>query len=188
LLPSSPATTNLKDATAARKSENENNLAEIAEAGKAIEAVKFAVEHLAEFHGLTKDLKAGTDKGGYDSVVSMLTIVESDFSQQKTLTEKNEKEADSDFKTLGGEINANIAVMQTNIDHFEQEITSDTTARLEKQSEIENIKNQLAAEEKIKSGHEQTCNNTMSFEERNAKREAEIQSLKEALEIIESSN
>jgi len=191
-------------ATEVRSAEKEKNAKTVADAQEAQEAVASAIQILNEFYAkaatstslLQSKHKAKEEPFGDEpyqgmgasggGVIGMLEVIQSDFARLEAETRSAESEGENDFETFGFESDKDKAVKQTDLDHK-------TKTKTEKESELNDTTKDLTATQaeldaalayydKLKP----SCVDAgMSYEERVKQREEEIESLKEALRILE---
>jgi len=193
-----------------RAEEKSENQAAIAEAKEGLKAVKSAIEVLQKFYAKAKkatvDLEsmmqespldaapdAGFDngeaytgaQGGASGILGMLDVIKSDFKRTVSETTSAEEEAQDDFVEFMTETGKSLAekkeAKKQKIDQLDD--TEDKLATAD-----DNIKSQSKIlNEAIKElmDLKPACEDTgMSYEERVARREDEIESLKKALCIL----
>lgn len=177
----------VKEATSMRAEEEKANTAVIKDAAESIEALNGAITTLTEFYGSAAPSFLQTGKQGDTAavIIEILQTAQEDFEKLKQETENAESKAadsyDKDMQAaevakakksaqLEGKTNEKSAVKA------QASQISDDLADAEKALE--------AAQEFLKGVTEACANKAMSFEERQAKREAEIEGLKQALEIL----
>jgi len=194
----------VKEATENRNAEHEKNVATIADAQAATEAVKSALIVLKEFYAKAAEATALLQGQGamddapetFDSsfkgqqassggVVGMLEVIESDFARLESDTSSAEDQAASEFKTFDNDSEVDRASKATGLDmtnklRTRKEGDLATTNKDLKGSQTE-LDAALAYYDKLKP----TCvDSGVNYEDRVERREAEIQSLKEALSIL----
>jgi hypothetical protein len=191
-------------ATTQRSEETEKNSKTISDAEDAQKAVAEAIEILNQFYAKaatataliqqTPDADApetfdapyqgqGAASGG---VMGMLEVIQSDFARLEAETRAAESEGENDFEKFSDESAQDKAVKNTDLDHKQKTLTEkqgslqDTTRDLDStQKELDAA---LAYYDKLKP----SCVDAgLSYEERVKQREEEIESLKEALRILE---
>merc|ERR1712039_933150 len=118
-------------------------------------------------------------------VVGFLEVILSDFARLEAETSSAEDDAASSYEKFMDESNEDIAVKETEIDHKEhkkQDIDAETSS-LKKELELTQKELDAALEyyDKLKPD---CVDHNLSYEDRVRMREEEIQSLKEALEIL----
>jgi hypothetical protein len=191
-------------ATEVRSQEKEKNAKTVADAQEAQEAVASAIQILNEFYAGAAESTSllqskhrlkqpetfdapykgmGAAGGG---ILGMLEVIQSDFARLEAETRSAESEGENDFESFGDESAKDKAVNQTDLEHKEK-------TKTEKESELNDTTKDLAATqaeldaalayyEKLKP----SCVDAgLSYEERVKQREEEIESLKEALRILE---
>eukprot|EP00443_Scrippsiella_acuminata_P049147 CAMPEP_0115428626 /NCGR_PEP_ID=MMETSP0271-20121206/30082_1 /TAXON_ID=71861 /ORGANISM="Scrippsiella trochoidea, Strain CCMP3099" /LENGTH=687 /DNA_ID=CAMNT_0002853741 /DNA_START=78 /DNA_END=2141 /DNA_ORIENTATION=+ len=192
------------EATALRKTEKATNEQTIAEAKAAQAAVERATKVLKDFYGkaseasfvqggagLEQEMQAAShapykgmqsESGG---IVGFLEVILSDFARLETETSSAEDDAASSYQKFMDESNEDIAVKETEMDHKEhkKQDTDAETLTLKKQLQLtqEELDAALAYYDKLKPD---CVDNNLSYEDRVHMREEEIQSLKEALDIL----
>jgi len=196
------------EATKIRNEEKAANTKTIADARDAITAVEKATKVLKDFYGKAADasLLQNTNSGseslreemrvlerapykgmqaGSGGIFGMLEVVLSDFSRLEAETAHAEEKAASVYKRFMNESGENVAVMTTEVEHKtnSRELADEKIAAAKKelaltQEELDKAENY---HEKLK---EECVDTGLSYEERKKAREAEIQSLKEALGIL----
>jgi len=189
-------------ATEIRNAEKAKNEATIKDAKEAQTAVSQALAVLKEFYAKAAEATAlvqgweddapetfdkpytgmGAEGGG---VVGMLEVIASDFARLESDTTSAEEQAASEYKTFMNDSEVDKATKSTEIDmksktktRKEGELTTTKKDLKGTQAELDAA---LAYYEKLKP----SCVDAgVSYEERVQRREAEIQSLKEALSIL----
>jgi len=189
-------------ATDMRAKENAKNTATIADAKAAQEAVKSALTVLKDFYAKAAEATAlvqgpmddapGTFDTGFQGqqaesggVIGMLEVIASDFARLESDTSTAEDSAADEYKTFNGDSAVDRATMAQDSENKQKlktrkegDLTSTNKDLKGAQAELDAA---LAYYDKLKP----TCVDAgVSYEERVARREAEIQSLKEALNIL----
>jgi hypothetical protein len=185
-----------------RAKENTKNTATIADAKAAQEAVKSALTVLKDFYAKAAEATAlvqgpmddapSTFDTGFQGqqaesggVIGMLEVIASDFARLESDTSTAEDSAADEYKTFTSDSAVDRAATAQDSDNKQKlktrkegELTSTNKDLKGSQSELDAA---LAYYDKLKP----TCVDAgLSYEERVARREAEIQSLKEALNIL----
>eukprot|EP00933_Yihiella_yeosuensis_P031883 TRINITY_DN25489_c0_g1_i1.p1 TRINITY_DN25489_c0_g1~~TRINITY_DN25489_c0_g1_i1.p1 ORF type:complete len:706 (-),score=216.34 TRINITY_DN25489_c0_g1_i1:148-2070(-) len=145
-----------------------------------LEGVKIALKVLRDYY---------KGKGGATGIIGMLEVCESDFAKSLSDMKKGEKTASDDFKKESNE-------MKQEKIRQEQDIKYKTEAaeRLDKdladvQSDSDSVAEEMAAIIDYSNGIEGECSETKeSFAEKVAKRQAEIDGLKQALDTLKEEN
>merc|ERR1719433_454207 len=197
------------EAAKIRQEEKTANTKTIADAKDAIMAVEKATKVLKDFYGKVADaslLQSANSNGeslreemraverapykgmqaGSGGIFGMLEVVLSDFSRLEAETSHAEEKAASAYEKFMNESEENVAVMTTEVEHktSSRELADEKNGVATKelaltQEELDKAKNYY---EKLK---EECVDTGLSYEERKKAREEEIQSLKEALSILE---
>jgi chromosome segregation ATPase len=184
-------------ATEIRTQEHENFMKVESDYSQASEAVDDAIDALKEYYGslslaqiATKDDQpalGGAKKDSAGGIVSILETMGEDF--RKTLKEarSDEKEAQHAFDTMVNENNVAEAAKQSEIQASESEMKSLKVSIHDLSSDHKMASSELAAINEYVSKLKPQCEGrVVPYEERKAKREAEISGLKDALSIIAS--
>merc|ERR1719504_428792 len=113
-------------------------------------------------------------QSGSGGIMGMLEVILSDFARLETETQESENSAASTYETFMNESNEDVAVKETEIEHKskKQDQTTENIAQLDKA---------LDYYEKLKA---ECVDLGVSYEERVKMREEEIQSLQEALKVL----
>merc|ERR1719337_216450 len=186
------------EATAIRTTEHEEYLVASKDFKDSAEAVAKAIEVLKNFYeGSFIQLSATThlkskqpELGGAKSdiahtIISVLEMSEEDFTTLLAETEATEDEAAKAFKTLSDENKVSKVTKETEAKGKASEVKSLTVQLEHSKEDHASVSTEfdavLAYIDKLKPQCEEKA---MSYEEKKAKREAEIAGLKEALEIL----
>jgi len=193
------------EATKIRNDEKEVNTKTVADAKEAQTAVEAATRILKEFYTKAADaalLQGGGEisqtmseaskvpyeglQGESTGVLGMLDVILSDFARLEADTLSAEDQAVAAYEKFMAESNENIAVKETEIKHKtnKKQQTDDKNLSLSKQRKLtqEELDAALGYYDKLKAD----CVDTnLSYEDRVKAREAEIQSLQEALKMLQ---
>jgi len=196
-------------ATEIRVAEKQKNADTIADAKVAIAAVEKATGVLREFYakaagatafsqmistGVTDEAPQtfdkpykGQDEDGQGGVIGMLEVILSDFQRLEAETTDGEAAAQREFDQFTADSSQNKAVKNTEVNHKTDEIAKLNADTADAQTDLTSTKEELDAAvayfEKLKP----SCIDTnASYEDRVARRKAEIESLHEALDILSS--
>jgi hypothetical protein len=196
----------LSKATAQREEESAENAATISEAEEGKDAVKMAIDILSKFYNKAKDAKvelvqqvpegempdAGFE-GAYQGsqaksggIMGMLDVILSDFERTMKETAAAEKKAQQEFIEFERTTKVSIAQKETAKETKETELDNVKTAHNENMDDL--ISTQDLFDKALQELEElkPACVDTgMSYEERVARREQEIEALKEALCILD---
>lgn len=198
----------LAEATQQRNEENAKNTQTVQDAKEAQEAVTQAIIVLKRFYdkaatatslaqtsGPAEDAPETFDKsyqGMQDEnsgVVGLLEVIHTDFARLESETSASEAAANREFKQFKNDSELDAAVKKTQVENDEglkqKHTTSLGATRKDLAGTQEELDAALAYYEKLKPS---CVDSGATYEERVAKREEEIQSLKEALAIILGSN
>jgi septal ring factor EnvC (AmiA/AmiB activator) len=192
-------------ATENRAAEKEKNTATIADAQAATAAVSQATTVLKEFYakaaastaltqmqteGPADDAPDTFDKpftgvGGEGGIVGMLEVILSDFERLESDTTTAEDSAEKEFASFSADSSKDKAVKNMDIKHKTDKQTKLEADVSEAKGDLKSVKEELDAAmayfEKLKP----SCMDAgESYEDRVARRKAEIESLKEALKIL----
>jgi hypothetical protein len=191
------------EAKAIRAKETKTNAKTVADAKVAQQAVSQALAVLKEFYGKAADATALMQQpsadapGTWDSkytgmqagnggVVGMIEVIQSDFVRLETETASEEASAAKEHQQFLDDSSEDKAVKEAEIAHLNKRRARNENNKNSTQKELNVTEEELSAAmdyfEKLKP----TCMpEPMSWEERKAKREEEIASLKEALTILD---
>merc|ERR1719265_2664402 len=177
--------TAVSKATAIRSEEKEKNTVTVADAKVASEATARAVQVLKDFYGSQAEgsVAQGSSSTG---VLGMLEVIASDFVRLETETTSAEDKAASEYTSFMRDSSKSKAVKSTDMKH---KLNSKTT----KEGDLEEAKKDLAGTQeeldaalayydKLKPSCVEAGE---SYEERVARRKEEIESLTDALKILE---
>jgi len=190
-------------ATEDRTASKEKNQATIADAKQAQEAVAQALAVLKDFYAKAAEATAlaqqtpgedapesfdepyqGNQAGG-GGVIDFLEVISADFARLESETTTDEETEQEEFETFMFESKKDKALKENEIGHKTEKKTAQEGALHSANEELkvtqEELDAALAYYEKLKP----TCvDSGITYEERVKRREAEIQSLKEALQIL----
>merc|ERR1719321_1376213 len=171
-------------ATAIRSEEKAKNTVTVADAVAASEATARALQVLKEFYGSNEGTVAqGSSSTG---VVGMLEVISSDFIRLETETTSAEDKAADEYTRFMRDSSQDKAVKTTDMKHK-------TNSKTTKEGELEDAKKDLkGTQEELDAAlayFEKLMPSCVeageSYEERKARREEEIESLTDALKILE---
>jgi chromosome segregation ATPase len=180
------------EATALRTKENEEYMRASTEYKESAEAVANAIAVLNDYYssGSFVQLKEEPELGGAktdiaSTIMSMLEVAESDFTTLLAEAEASEKEAQASYDKLTKQNTVTKSANTKEVEGKESSVKSEETALLNYKEDFATTGKELDAVlaylDKLKP---QCETKVMSYAERVAKREAEIEGLKEALEIL----
>jgi len=118
-------------------------------------------------------------------VLAMLDVIKSDFARLEKDTESAESTAQSDYDGFMNDSEVDKTAKDTDKEHFESEKQQSEMTLSEKETDVESEQAQLDAALQYYEKLKPSCVDTgMSYEDRVARRKEEIESLKEALTIL----
>jgi hypothetical protein len=127
----------------------------------------------------------GGESGG---VVGILEVIESDFARLESETSADEAAAAQEYTTFMNDTEVDKAVKQTDSEHKSNMITKKNSALNEAKKNHKTTTEELDAANAYYEKLEPSCvDSGISYEDRVKRREEEIQSLKEALEVLTGS-
>jgi len=203
-----------EEATKIRLEEKATNAKTVADAKDAAAAVEKATQVLKDFYAKAADsafLQGGQESQMGDKLVSdmaatakapykgmqassggifgMLEVVLSDFTRLEAQTLSDEESAASTYDKFMDETNESVAVKEAEVEHKtgNKQRADETNEATKKELALTQAELDKALEyyDKLK---EQCVDTGLSYEERKEAREEEIQSLKEALQMLEASD
>jgi len=137
------------------------------------------------------DPMAAPDKDGYkvsasgSSVVALLQSASDNFVDLVEKTKKNEKNADRDFLDLQRTSSVSLASFQKDLSYKTEDKTKMDADIIRSQTDLASYQKEAGALRDYMKELDTTCNTRPpTFEERQAKRDAELANLKEALDIL----
>jgi DNA repair exonuclease SbcCD ATPase subunit len=171
-------------ATAIRTEESAKNTATVADAKAASLATASALQVLKEFYGANEGTVAqGSSSTG---IVGMLEVISSDFIRLETETTAAEDKAATEYTAFMRDSSQDKAVKTTDMKHKTNTKTAKEGDLEEAKKDLKGTQEELDAAlayfEKLKPSCVEAGE---SYEERKARREEEIESLKDALQILE---
>jgi len=193
----------VSEAKAQRAAEHKKNTQTVADAKVAQEAVSQALAVLKEFYNKAQDATAlmqqpsadapGTwdskytgQQGSSTGVVGMIEVVQSDFVRLETETASEEASAAKEHQQFLDDSSEDKAVKTAEIQHLTKRRARNENNKNSSQKELNVTNEELTAANEYFDKLKPTCMpEPMSWEERKAKREEEIASLKEALTILD---
>jgi len=193
----------LANQTAQRKQEKAENNVTIQDAKAAQEAVGQAIVVLQDFYSgakgstaLVQETKATKappvfdqpyqGQSGDGGVVSMLEVIQSDYSRLETTTTAQEESAEKEFADMKSEMAVLKAKQEKDVEHNNELKTNTEQTVVTKTADLATAEKELNAASEYYEQLKGSCINTGSTaEERNARRGEEIESLQEALKLLD---
>jgi len=118
-------------------------------------------------------------------VLAMLDVIKSDFARLEKDTESAEASAQSEYDGFMNDSEVDKTAKETDKEHFQSEKQESEMTLSEKETDLESEQAQLNAAVEYYEKLKPSCVDTgMSYEDRVARRKEEIESLKEALNIL----
>jgi peptidoglycan hydrolase CwlO-like protein len=124
----------------------------------------------------------GGENGG---VVGMLEVIQSDFARLESETSASEEAAAQEYTTFMNDTEVDIAVKKTDSEHKSSMITKKKSSLNEADKTLKTTMEELDAANAYYDKLKPSCvDSGISYEDRVKRREEEIQSLKEALQVL----
>jgi len=191
----------IEKATGIRNAERKKNKETIKDAQDAQVAVAAALGVLKEFYAkaskatsLAQEPEIFSDEpykgmsGMSGGITGMLEVIESDFARLESETSANEEEAAKEFKSFMHDSTMDKTQKTKDVEHKTEKKEMQAQALQEKKSDLEGTQKELDAAlayyEKLKPTCVSGGTSGESFEDRVAQRKEEIESLQEALRIL----
>ena len=192
----------MTEATSIRQKEKEENTVAIKDAKAAQAAVAEALSVLNEFYAKAGQATAliqvqakagpqpfekpytgmGSESGG---VLGMIEVIQSDFARLEAETTAAEQSAAKEYESFMDDSKLDLASKEKDISHKSSRKESETQALTSVGTDLANVKKELSAVMKTYEELKPQCaDESASYEERKAKRDAEIKSLEEALQAL----
>merc|ERR1719323_484515 len=189
----------MAEATKLRQEEKAKNMETIKDAGEAQTAVAQALTVLKEFYEKAGDATAlvqqeppaifsspykgmQSENGG---VFGMLEVIESDFARLEADTKAAEATAQKEYDTFMTNSKVDVAAKSKDIEHKEAKKQDENQALTTKRSDLEGTQKELDAALAYFDKLKPSCVDAgVSYDDRVARRKEEIESLQEALRIL----
>jgi len=171
-------------ATGIREEEKAKNTETISDAGEAQTAVAQALTVLKEFYAKAGDSSAaqGGSSGG---VIGMLEVIQSDFARLEAETKAAEDQGQKEYDEFMNDSEVDKAQKSKDIEHKTKKKQDQSQSLQEKQKDLEGTQKELDAALAYYDKLKPSCvDSGVSYEDRVARRKEEIQSLQEALQIL----
>lgn len=168
-----------------RKLESNNFVKDKAEIEKGVEGVKIALRVLRDFYGESEDKKSSSTASGASSIIGMLEVVESDFCSHLAQLITDEDQAQEAYDKETKDIEVEKAAKEEDLKFGVKRLAQIEKATAEDQNDLASVQAELDSVLEYLKRIESVCiAKPEPYEERVKKREAEISSLKEALQIL----
>jgi len=187
----------MAEATKLRQEEKAKNELTIKDAGEAQTAVAQALTVLKEFYAKAGDATALLQKPEiFDSpykgmqsenggVIGMLEVIESDFARLEADTKAAEATAQKEYDTFMTDSKVDVSAKTTDIEHKTAKRQDEEQALTTKKGDLEGTQKELDAALAYFDKLKPSCVDAgVSYEDRVARRKEEIESLQEALRIL----
>merc|ERR1719181_2035828 len=200
----------LTEATANRGEDKANNKKTLTDAKEGVEALKEALTVLKDFYRkgarnkvllqaspVGEDMAAEGVEGGAlgaykgnqaagQGIIAMLETIQSDFERTLKDTEAAEYKASRDFAAFSQETKASISAKEKGLEHAENELEMTNSHLVGSLNDLKDTQELLDASLETLEKLRPACIDTgMTYEERVARREAEIEALKKALCVLD---
>jgi chromosome segregation ATPase len=183
----------IKEATAERMKQKAANEATVTDAKEAQNAVAKAMEVLKAFYGNVESFvqqpALPSAYGGMQSesggVIGMLEVIQEDFSRLEAATSAAEAEGEQEFKKFTKESAVNQAQLTKDVEHKEKKKTDVEGDLTTAQGDLKDVQTELDAALSYYEKLKPSCIDAgVSYDDRVARRQEEIESLQEALRIL----
>jgi len=185
-------------ATELRDAEKAKNTETISDAKAAQTAVAQALEVLKEFYAKAAEATSFTQQpeifdapykgqqSGNGGVVGMLEVIQSDFARLEAETKAAEEAGQKEYNEFMTDSKTNRAQMSTDVEHKDKTVKSKKKDLESDTGDLEATQKELDTANAVFDKLKPTCVDAgVSYEDRVARRKAEIQSLQEALQVLE---
>ncbi|CAK0897267.1 unnamed protein product [Prorocentrum cordatum] len=150
-----------------------------------LEGVKLALKILNEYYAKEGKAHVAADGAG-GGVIGLLEVIESDFSKNLAEIISTEETAQAEYDQESKDMELETTNKQQDVKYKTQESKSLDKEAAEYKSDRQGVQKELdAVQAVLKSLHSQCDETTEPYAEQKRRREAEIQGLKQALDILE---
>lgn len=191
----------MAEATKIRASEKEKNTKTVQDAKEAQTAVAQALTVLREFYAKAADSTAFIQQqpeapeifdepykgmqSGNGGVIGMLEVIMSDFARLEADTESSEASSQEEYETFMTDSKVDKAAKSTDLDNAQVKETNEKKALVLKKKDLLGTDRELTAALAYYDKLKPSCIDAgVSYEDRVARRKEEIESLREALKIL----
>jgi len=186
-------------ATELREAEKAKNTETISDAKAAQAAVAQALEVLKEFYAKAAEATSFAQQpeifddkpytgmqSGNGGVIGMLEVIQSDFARLEAETKAAEEAGTKEYNEFMTDSKTNRAQMATDVEHKDKTVKSKKKDLESDSGDLEATQAELDTANAVYDKLKPTCVDAgVSYEDRVARRKAEIQSLQEALQVLE---
>jgi len=152
---------------------------------KAVTGIQLALKTLKDYYA--KAATHGASEGAGDGIISLLEVAEADFSKNLSEVVAEEQVAAGAYKDQTRENGMTKLTKEKDVEYKTKEAASLDKAVSELTTDLEGVQDELdAVNSAWKTLTAQCVAKPETYEERKARREAEITGLKDALEVLES--
>merc|ERR1719375_1070184 len=152
---------------------------------KAVAGIQAALKVLKDYYANSAD--HGASEGAGDGIISLLEVAEADFSKNLSEVVAEEQTAAATYEAQTKENGMTKLTKEQDVKYKNKEAASLDKAVSELATDLESVQDDLdAVNAAWKTITAQCVANPETYEERKARREAEINGLKDALEVLES--
>lgn len=178
--------TQMQAATKIRNNEKKTNAAVALDAKESVEAVSEAIKVLKEFYGMSfLQVSQPTKGAAANAIIEILETSQMDFLKIQEETEQGEKDAASAYEEALQRFKVSKAKREAVVAGAEKERAGLKVMKNQVTDDLNEVTKAFnAASEFLSSKRDECANKAMSYEERQRRREEEIQGLREALEIL----
>lgn len=190
-------------ATKQRAADQAENVKQIKEAKEGQAALNSAIQvleqfyagsaaHAAENETVAEDNETSLDTPVYGgssssgSVIEMMKQIADDFARQEAESTAAESQQAEEYKMLMNTSEVDVASKTTSRDFKKKQLADANKQHSAVSGEFKNMSSALDAALKQQEATKKQCDGRLSFEERMEQRDNEIQSLKEALEVLKN--
>jgi len=169
-----------------RHKEHQEFLDEKQDLDQGLSGIKMALKVLNDYYQ-KEDKDHKTDGGAANNIITLLETIESDFSKSLAELMGLEEVSQTDYEKASQENEVVKAKKEKDVEHKTKEMASLDKALSEIKSDKASVQNELDAVSEYLSKLQKECiAQPDSYEERKARRAAEITGLKDALHTLES--
>merc|ERR1719503_311899 len=152
---------------------------------KAVTGIQLALKTLKDYYA--KAATHGASAGAGDGIISLLEVAEADFSKNLSEVVAEEQMAAGTYEAQTKENGFTKLTKEQDVKYKTKEAASLDKSLSDGQADLASVQDELDAVNSAWSSLKSQCiAKPESYEDRKARREAEINGLKEALEILES--
>jgi chromosome segregation ATPase len=192
------------EAVSLREEEKTDNDQTLADASEGLEAVRAAITVLNEYYskngqflqqdpespveGTPEEYASSDNTGQANQVVGFLEVIKSDFERTIKAVEAAEAESLSDYNTAKSARDGQVSSAEASVQSKSSELDAEKTTLFDDEDELADHKKDVsAAVEALEKLKPQCVDQSVTYEERTARRKQEIDSLQQALKILEES-